>query len=273
MGPLGRSCLLGTLPLLVETTSLLTSRGETTVRPSRMLLSHDPLDVLVILDHWMERIHQNDLVVLDATILAYPVGIEDLEIREVTIDTLLGNTLDGLAHGDLAQSPSLGTPSRFDVMLSEATSPDTGPDNDKTLLCLEAELSGPVEPGRVFDPHDSGFLSPLNLPLPVELLEVAFLGDLPGLRNIIIHVLAHRNHFRTRFWIHLSAEPVTGTCPTGCSPVAGVSVRFRFLMILIVILADYRWIFAGTITRWEFGEIAGPGNVTRCKKIWEPGGT
>ena len=87
---------------------------------------------------WVD--HDN-LVELVSSIFTNPVGIEDLEVGEVAVDTLFCDSLDVLGHGDLAHTHVPRLTLHVDLALSQSTTADSGTDDDYTLLGLVAEAT------------------------------------------------------------------------------------------------------------------------------------
>ena len=194
-GRLGRTGFLGSLTLVPQTPALLTCGRETTEYPALVLSSHDPLDLGIVLDHRMEGIHKNDLVIFVTTVLAHPIGVQDLKIWIMPAGTLLCDTLDGFGHGDLADTLSLCSPSMPDGVLPHTSAPDSRSHNNVALLCFVAQPSGSVQTCWMIHSDDCVFLTPLDLPLPVKLFEIAFPRNFPCVPDIIVHIFCHGNHF------------------------------------------------------------------------------
>ena len=73
-----------------------------------------------------------------STILSDPIGIEDLEVGEVPVDSLFCDSLDVLGHGYLADTHVSRLTLHVDLALAQSTTADSGTDDDDALLGLVA---------------------------------------------------------------------------------------------------------------------------------------
>src|SRR3990172_7833065 len=67
----------------------------------------DPVDLWIVPDHRVLRVHKDDLVVLVHPVLSQPIGVQNLEVRVALRGALLRDALDRLRHGDLDKSAAL----------------------------------------------------------------------------------------------------------------------------------------------------------------------
>ena len=99
------SQLLSALALLVQTTTALASGGLATVGSSTVgalaVGSREHTELLVVDDGRVVRVDHDDFEVLVLPVLADPVGVENFQVGEVAVHTLLGDALRVLGHGDL----------------------------------------------------------------------------------------------------------------------------------------------------------------------------
>ena len=63
--------------------------------------SREHAKLLVVDDGGVVRVNHDDFEVLVLPVLANPVGVENLEVGEVAVNTLFGDALRVLGHGDL----------------------------------------------------------------------------------------------------------------------------------------------------------------------------
>ena len=156
-GVLGRSAVVEAVSLRGERPVLLAGGGE----PAELAVLHgalaDPVDVRVVADRVVERVDQDDLVVLVSRVLVDEVRVEDTEVRAPSARSLLGvrpERADSLLLQDtlcsrLAVDDALG-----DQFLSPASG-DAHAVDDVALLGLVPELSGSVDAGRLAGAVDS----------------------------------------------------------------------------------------------------------------------
>jgi len=95
-----RANLLCALTLSSQTTATLASAGLAACGSAGVTTASNPAQLLVSLDYGVTWVEHDDLVEFVSTVLANPVGIENLEVRVLLGGTLLSDTLNGLRHGD-----------------------------------------------------------------------------------------------------------------------------------------------------------------------------
>src|SRR2546428_13835852 len=105
-----RPDLLCALALVQQPAPLLPGGRQASEDPSAVRRFTDPVDLRIVADHGMLRIHEDDLVVLVRPVLADPVGVEDLEVRIVPRGPLLRDPLDRFRHRDLDEASPLRMP-------------------------------------------------------------------------------------------------------------------------------------------------------------------
>src|SRR5207245_11558251 len=132
--------------------------------PSAVRRLTGPVDLRIVADHGMLRIHEDDLVVLVRPVLADPVGVEDLEVRIVPRAPLLRDSLDRFRHCDLDEAPPFRMTTAHRLGSSSAAPTDPRTDDDVALLCAVPELAGPIDSGRPFHAHYTTPSPPFHRP-------------------------------------------------------------------------------------------------------------
>ena len=84
---------VGAVSLLAESTSLSTSRGQSTHLTVLVNRVYDPVDAWIVANLWMGRIDQNDFVIFHGCILVDPVGVQDTQVGITTSNLFFRNTL------------------------------------------------------------------------------------------------------------------------------------------------------------------------------------
>src|SRR5207245_7927498 len=144
--------------------SFLPSGRQTPEDPSAVRRFTDPVDLRIVADHGMLRIHEDDLVVLVRPVLADPVGVEDLEVRIVPRGPLLRDPLDRFRHRDFDEASPLRMTTAHRLGSSSAAPTDPRTDDDVALLCAVPELAGPIDSGRPLQAHESKTSTPCAQP-------------------------------------------------------------------------------------------------------------
>src|SRR5207302_7937461 len=88
-----RTHLLRALALVRQAPALLARGREAPERTSSVPRFADPIDLRIVPDHRMLRVHKDDLVILVHPVFADPVGIEDLEIVLAVRGAFFGDPL------------------------------------------------------------------------------------------------------------------------------------------------------------------------------------
>ena len=127
------SSLLRSLALPAQSASLATGGGLAAVYPALVGVVAQPVQVLVGHDRGVVLVHHDDLEPYVLTILAHPVGVEDLHVGEALGRPLLGDPLDALAHGDLLHTLALGAASLIPKALVQPALSDAAADDDYSL--------------------------------------------------------------------------------------------------------------------------------------------
>jgi len=161
-----RSQLLCALTLLVQSSASLTSGGLTSVSTSTVsgfsVRTREYTELLIINDSWVVCVDHDDFEELVLTILSNPVGVENFQVREVTCNTLFGNTLRVLGHGNLGDTSLGWLALHVNLTLAKSTTADTSSDKDNALLGLVAHSAGGVKTGWAFDAAVDWFAAPLS---------------------------------------------------------------------------------------------------------------
>src|SRR3989475_1946046 len=156
---------------LVQQPAPLLSRGrQAPEHPSAVCRLTNPVDLRIVADHGMLRIHEDDLVVLVRPVLADPVGVEDLEVRIVPRGPLLRDPLDRFRHRDLDEASPLRMTTAHRLGSSPAAPTDPRTDDDVALLCAVPEPAGPIDSGRPLQAHASKTSTPFDEPRTMGLL-------------------------------------------------------------------------------------------------------
>ena len=198
VGTQRRSQLLSALALVVQTTTALTGGRLATVGSSTVgslaVGSGEYTELLVVDDGRVVRIDHDDLVVLVLTILADPVGVEDFQVGEVAVDTLFGDALRVLGHRDLGDTGLGRLALHVDLALAQATTANTGADEDDTLLGLVAHAACSVKTGWALDAAVDRLTAPLgHALLSVHVGQCVFWTS-PGVSNVLVQSLCHGVH-------------------------------------------------------------------------------
>src|SRR2546428_1708269 len=118
----------------VQQPAPLLSRGrQASEDPSAVRRLTDPVDLRIVADHGMLRIHENHLVVLVRPVLADPVGVENLEVRIVPRGPLLRDSLDRFRHCDLDEAPPFRMTTAHRLGSASAPPADPRPDDAGAL--------------------------------------------------------------------------------------------------------------------------------------------
>ena len=193
-----RSQLLCALALLVQTTTALSSGGLASVGASTVgslsVGSREHTELLVVDDGRVVRVDHDDFEVLVLPVLADPVGVENLEVGEVAVDTLFSDALRVLGHGDLGNTGLGGLALHVDFTLAKSTSANTGSDENNALLGLVAHAASSVEAGWSLDAAVHGFAAPLSHALLTVHVGQCVLWTSPGVSNVLVQSLRHGLH-------------------------------------------------------------------------------
>src|SRR2546428_6915044 len=176
-----RPDLLCALALVQQPAPLLSGGRQASEDPSAVRRLTNPVDLRIVADHGMLRIHENHLVVLVRPVLADPVGVEDLEVRIVPRGPLLRDPLDRFRHCDLDEAPPFRMTTAHRLGSSSAAPTDPRTDDDVALLCAVPELAGPIDSGRPLQAHESKTSTPFDGPCKMGLLYDPAAGILPRL--------------------------------------------------------------------------------------------
>src|SRR5207245_1069660 len=168
--------------------SFLPSGRQASEDPSAVRRFTDPVDLRIVADHGMLRIHEDDLVVLVRPVLADPVGVEDLEVRIVPRGPLLRDPLDRFRHRDLDEASPLRMTTAHRLGSSSAAPTDPRTDDDVALLCAVPQLTGPIDSGRPAQAPESKTSTPFDEPCKMGLLHDPTTRILPGLFHYAIQV-------------------------------------------------------------------------------------
>src|SRR5581483_8145500 len=122
----GGANLLGALALRAQAAALLARGGLAAEHAVRVAGVADPRDLRVRLDHGVRGVHEDDLVVLVAAVLADPVRVEDLHVGVLLLDALLRDALDALGGGDLADTHAGGLRAHLEARLAQAAAAHAG---------------------------------------------------------------------------------------------------------------------------------------------------
>src|SRR5207302_9656988 len=159
-----RTNLFRALARVRQAPALLARGREAPERTSSVPRFADPIDLRIVPDHRMLRVHKDDLVILVHPVFADPVGIEDLEIGIPLRGSFLGDPLDRFRHRDLDKAAPLRMAPSHGFRPPPATAPDPRADHDIALLRPVAELPGPIDSGRSVDSNEGVAPAPLHHP-------------------------------------------------------------------------------------------------------------
>src|SRR2546422_645226 len=147
---------LRALPLVHQAAALAARARESAERPATVLGLADPVDLRIVLDRGVLRVHEDHLVVLVAAILSDPVRVQDLHVRVALRDSLFRHPLDRFPHRDLVHPAPLRVAPAHRPRLPPAAAAHLGPHDDVPGLRAVPELAGPVDPQGMLDPHERG---------------------------------------------------------------------------------------------------------------------
>lgn len=146
------STVLGVVVLvaLVDTTRLLTSRGEGASFTVLVDGVSNPVDLRIVADSVVGGVDKDDLKVLVGRVLVNPVGVEDTEVTSTTTNTLFGSSTEGSLVLELVDTHvgGLTVGSTLVGRALAATSADTDTVNNETLLGLVTETVSLVRARR-----------------------------------------------------------------------------------------------------------------------------
>ena len=193
-----RSQLLCALALLVQTSTALSSRGLASVGAATVgslaVGSRENTELLVVDDGRVVRVDQDDFEVLVLPVLANPIGVENLEVGEMTVDTLFSDALRVFGHGDLGDTGLGGLALHVDFALAKSTSTNTGSDENDALLGLVTHAASSVKAGWSLDAAVHGFTAPLSHALLAVHVGQCILWTSPGVSNVLVQSLRHGLH-------------------------------------------------------------------------------
>src|SRR5213078_1016128 len=121
-----RPDLLGPLAFVHQPAAFLARRGEASEGTPAVPRLADPVDLRIVPDDRMLRVHEDDLVILVHPVFADPVRVEDFHVRIVPRGPFLGDALDRLRHRDFAEPAAFRT--------TPAATPDPRADDSISLL-------------------------------------------------------------------------------------------------------------------------------------------
>src|SRR5256712_8468680 len=176
-----RSDLFRAFAFVQQPASFLPSGRQASEDPSAVRRFTDPVDLRIVADHGMLRIHEDDLVVLVRPVLADPVGVEDLEVRIVPRGPLLRDPLDRFRHRDFDEASPLRMTTAHRLWSSSAPPTDPLTDDAVALLFAVPQLPGPIHSGLPLHAHESKTSTPFDEPCKVGLLHDPPAGILPRL--------------------------------------------------------------------------------------------
>jgi len=144
-----------------QTSSLLTSRSQTSQFSVLVDSTAEPVDLGVVSDGLVGGIDEDDFVVFISGILGNPVRVEDSEATDLSADSFFGD--GSQVSGELELHDTLVGGLTADDTLSDgllsATSSDSNSVDDVALLGLVAESSGLIGSGGSGASVDGGELS------------------------------------------------------------------------------------------------------------------
>ena len=154
------------MALLDQTPRLLASGGQTPHLSVFVGRLGDPVDAGVRADGSVHGVDEDDFVVLVATVLSDPVGVEDAEASEGAAGTLLSDGLKAALILELVDTLSRGftMDDTFGQRSLTASSGDSNSVNDEPLLLLISQSSRLVGSAGTSASEQSRQLSVLPAP-------------------------------------------------------------------------------------------------------------
>jgi hypothetical protein len=160
-GSVRRSDLGFSMALNSQTSSLLTSGGQTSQFSVLVDGTADPVDLGVVSDGLVGGVDEDDFVVFISGILSNPVRVEDSETTDLSADSFFsdGSQVSGELELDNTLVGGLTADDTLSDGLLSTTSSDSNSVDDVTLLGLVTESSGLIRSGGSRASVDGGELS------------------------------------------------------------------------------------------------------------------
>jgi len=133
-----------------KTTVFAPSGGNTAELTVLVLHAADPVDPSIVTDSLVERINEDDLVVLVRRILVDPVRVEDTKTTALAANLLLGTSTHVTSRLELSDTLVHGLAASMTLPVLPLPVPATDPDpvHDVPLLGLVPEATGLIRAGR-----------------------------------------------------------------------------------------------------------------------------
>lgn len=152
---------MGSVSLVLETTVLATSGGETTEFTVLVDRVDDPVDAGIVADGIVAGVDGDNLIVLVGSILVDPVRVQDAETTNATSDTLLSNRAEVAGELELVDTLVLRLTVNDTLgdraLASTTTNSDT--EDGEALLGLVTESMGLVSARRLVQTVELGKLT------------------------------------------------------------------------------------------------------------------
>lgn len=156
-----RTEAMGSVSLVLETTVLATSGGETTEFTVLVDRVDDPVDAGIVADGIVAGVDGDNLIVLVGSILVDPVRVQDAETTNATSDTLLSNRAEVAGELELVDTLVLRLTVNDTLgdraLASTTTNSDT--EDGEALLGLVTESMGLVSARRLVQTVELGKLT------------------------------------------------------------------------------------------------------------------
>jgi hypothetical protein len=123
--------------------------------------------------------------------LANPVGVENFHVRVVASDSLFGDSLDTLAHGDFANTSLARLTLHVYLALAQTTTANPSADDGDSLLGLVTETTSRIQAGRTLDSGEYLISPPLRHAVATVLWGEVLFWALPRLSNMLIQATNH----------------------------------------------------------------------------------
>ena len=112
----------------------------------------------------------------------------------MAVDTLFGDALRVLGHGDLGDTGLGWLALHVNLALSESTTADAGSNEDDPLLGLVAHAASSVQTGWSLDAAVDRFTAPLSHALLSVHVGQCVFWTSPGVANVLVQSLCHGHH-------------------------------------------------------------------------------